>query len=441
MITSIIFILLITFAMGLPLSLLIAPKHNIAGRLGISFLLGIGLFTILMYATNLLGLKLTLLNNIFILLAVSVPLIFLQRKNFVNYWKDLKKSVRNSHLDLSEKVILAVIAFLIVSSFIATFYWPVYIWDSLTLYDFRAHLFTQTGFIKSVLDSSFGGYYLGYPLLTSLSHTIVYLAGGSNPQFIYSTFYLSLALGFYGLLREFVSRKQSLLFVLLLLSIPQIFNQSVVAYTNLPYMTFFSLGAIYFFVWDKKRTSGYLAISAILVGLSVWTRSAEPFWMGILGLVIIISIIRKKYLDIATFLLFFFPIQQIWKSTVSIFMPSVTNSTLTEVVVYTSFLSNALDFQRWKDVVSFLYQGVVRVWDPLSFVFILAFAYSIITKRIKDTYLIYAINIVLLITLLVGTFIFSFTFTTWFEIPDSASRMAMIFYPLFVYSLGITATR
>jgi len=439
MIQAITFILLITFGIGLPLTLLIAPKHNIIGRLGLSYLLGIGIFTLLMFTTNLLGLKLTFVNNILIFLIVSLSLIFFGKSRLKDYWRELRKSFKSYHPDLTEKVSLGVIGYFIVSSFVNTLYWPVYIWDALTLYDFRGHLFAQTGFIKNAITTLNSGYYLDYPLLTSLSHTIVYLSGGTNPQFIYSLFYLSLGLTFYGLLREFASKKISILFTLMLLTIPQIFNQSVVSYTNLPFMSFFSLGAIYFYVWDSKRASGYLILSAILIGLSTWTRSTEPFWLGIFGLVFVVAIFRRRLLDIIIFSIFFFPIQQIWKYFLSQISPQI--GTLGQVVSYTSILVNVFNFERWGVVANFLYQNVIRNLGPVFILFVTAFVYILITKKIKKVFMIYLITFTLLAMLFVGTFIFSFTFSTWSEIPDSAFRTAMVFYPLFLYTASIVVSK
>ena len=119
-----------------------------------------------------------------------------------------------------EKVMLAVLAFIIVSSFLNTLYWPVSLWDSLVLYDFRAHIFAASGFMKEAFIDS---YYINYPLLTSLGHTIVYLTGGESPQILHSLFYISLGAGFYGSLREFVSRKIALLSTLILNDCPAAF--------------------------------------------------------------------------------------------------------------------------------------------------------------------------------------------------------------------------
>jgi len=436
MIFSILFILLITFCFGLPLTFLIVRKHNLFGRIGLSFLLGIGFFTLIMYLTSLIGIRFSLAEIASTLFLLSLPLLYFEKNKIKSFVVEIRKSFVKFKPDFVEKVILALLLFFVVSVFANTLYWPVYIWDSLTLYDFRARLFAQTGTIRSITGDGFGGYYLGYPLLTSLAHTIVYLAGGNNPQFIYSLFYISLVLVFYGQLREFVSRKASLLFTLILVSIPQIFEQSVVSYTNLPYMVYLSLGAIYFYIWNKKKANGFLPLAAMMVGFSTWTRSSEPFWMVILGVVVIMALVKKRYTDILVFPLFFFPIQLAWKITSKSLL--VAQAVGGGTVGYFTFLNKILDFPRWVVVTDFLYKYVITRWGIVFTVFVACFANAVITRRIKESFLIYFINFVLLLALFVGTFVFSFTFPEWQEIPDSASRMAMIFYPLFIFAIGLT---
>ena len=367
--------------------LLLVPKHNLWGKLGLSYLLGVGIFTLLIYVTNLIGLKITALNLVLLFLASSVSLVTFKRKSIINFKSEILASARLEKIDFVDKFLLGGIAFFIISSFLNTLYWPVFKWDSLTLYDFRAHVFIETGFIKEALTSLGSSFYFGYPLLTSLLHTIIYILGGSNPKFIYSLFYLSLGLIFYGQLRELISRKLSLLFTLMLLTIPQIFEQSLVSYTNLAYTSYFSLGAIYYFLWDKKKEIGYLVISAILVGLSTWTRSAEAFWLTILAVVIVTSILRKRYLFIIVFSLIFFPIQQVWKYFTAI--TSSKSTTLDDVVTYASRLMNVIDLAKWKEIVTFLYYNVILNWGSVFLLFLTGFIYAIFYKKEKDVFLIY----------------------------------------------------
>ncbi len=429
--------MLIAFGIGLPLTLWIAPKHNSLGRLGLSYILGLGLFTLIIYEANLLGLKLAPGNTALLFLVFSILLLLFQRENIRCYKEEISLFFRRSRMSFVEKALFLGSAFFVVSSFVNTLFWPVYIWDALTLYDFRAHVFIQAGFIKSALAALGNEYYLAYPLLTSLLHTIVYLFDGNNPQFVYSLFYLSLGLVFFGLLCEYVSQKLSLLFTFMLLSIPQIFNQSVVSYTNLPFLTYFSLGAIYYFISDSKRTPGYLILSAILVGLSTWTRFAEPFWLAVFGIVIIMALYRRRILDIITFAILFFPIRQVWINLKVLVVPQVT--TLNEFISAATVSTNIFNFGRWLEVIVFLYNSVFLNWGPVFILFLVASAYAVITKKMKkNVFLMYLITYSLLATFIFGTFFYSFSTPSWSQIPDSASRTAMIFYPLFLCTVALT---
>lgn len=435
MILAILFILLISFGIGLPLALLLVPKHNIWGKLGLSYLLGVGIFTLIIYITNILGLKITALNIALLFLAFAVFLVIFQHKKIINFKNEILDTIRFGKLDFADKLLIGAIALFVISSFINTLYWPVFKWDSLTLYDFRAHIFVETGFIKEALTNLKSSFYFGYPLLTSLLHTIVYIFGGNNPKFVYSLYYLVLGLIFYGQLREFVSRKLSLLFTLMLLTVPQIFNQSLVSYTNLTYLTYFSLGAIYYFIWDKKKEIGYLILTVIIVGFSTWVRSTEPFWLGLFGIMIFHSIFRKNIWVIVTTTFLFVPIQQIWSNVQARGLQQGT--TLQFVIGYTKILNNLFNIERWNAVIKFIYPSVVAEWGPILLLFLIALLYTIFKHKIKPLLLILFISVSFVVMIFLGTFIFSFTYKGWAAIPDSASRAALIVYPLFVFSSAI----
>jgi hypothetical protein len=430
MILSIILILLIIFGVGLPITLWLVPNHNVWGRLGLSYLLGIGLFTLIMFVANILGLRFSLQNIFVLLLPLLLVLVLLQRRKVRNLWLDLVSIVKNPHLDFSEKIMVGVMAFLVVSSFIYTFYWPVYMWDSLVLYDFRAHIFSTSGFMKEAFVNA---YYTGYPLLTSLAHTIVYLARGGYPQIFDSLFYFSLGLCFYGLLREFLSRKLSLLFTLILFLSSPLYYHSTTSYTNLAYTAYISLGALYLYLWDKKKRVGYLILSALLVGLSTWTRSVEPFWLAVLFIVFVVSVYRKKIWNILIYSLFFFPIHEAWK----VFQASLRGtdaSTTGEIAQNISLLSNILNFGRWREVFIYLYRDVVLPWGAISTAFALSIFSLFLLKKVKEQFLIFFITFIFLVVMLLGTFAFSFTASNWSltGIDDAAQRLSMLFYPLLV---------
>jgi hypothetical protein len=433
MILSIFFILLIIFGVGLPIVLLLAPRQHPAATLGISYLIGIGIFTFIMFLTNIAGIRFSLLNELILLFLISIPLVLLKRKEIGEFFTDIVRASKKLHLSPVEKIMLGALAYVIISSFVNTLYWPVYLWDSLNLYDFRAHIFVVTGFMKYGLTDS---YYIGYPLLTSLAQTLVFLSGGQSSQFLHSLFYLALGAGFYGLLRKFVSRKISLLFTLILLISGPLFYHSLISYTNLAYTVYLSLGAIYVYLWDKKRRTGYLVLSAFLTSLSTWTRSVEPFWLGILLVVFIVAIYRRKIWDIVIFSLFFFPIREAWKVFQS-WLTGAGGSTVGEVVGYTKTLPTLFDATRWVQIAGYLYKYVVVPWDTIFVAFILAIVSLFMIKKQKKLFLIFFITFALLGVLVVGTFAFSIGYAGTFAIGDAAQRLSMLFYPLFAFCIAL----
>lgn len=433
MIISVIFVLLIILGIGLPLALLASPKLNHAAAIGISFPLGIGIFTLLMFVTNLAGVRFSLSNELLLLFLILTPLSILQWPRMKKFFVGSVDAIKNLKLMPIEKVMLGVLAFLIVTSFINTFYWPVHIWDSVVLYDFRGRVFAETGFMK---EAFIDGYYYNYPLLTSLAHTIIYLGGGRYPQFLYSIFYLSLGVGFYGFLREFVSRKTGIFFTLVLLFAQPLFYHSLISYTNLPFTVYLSLGAISIYLWDKKKETGYLILSALLVGLSTWTRSVEPFWLAILLIVFIVSIYRKKVWNFVIFSLIFFPIHEIWKIFQS-FLTGNNASTVGEITGYSKILPFLFDTQIWIQVISYLYKHVVIPWGAIFVAFVIATISSFLLKRTKELFLIFFITFILLSIMIVGTIQLSIATDYWYRIGDAAQRLSMLFYPLFTFCIAL----
>jgi hypothetical protein len=434
MIISIIFVLLIILGIGLPLVLLICPRQNPAATIGVSFPLGLGIFTFIMFLTNLAGLRFTLLNELMLLIFISTPLVLLKGREIKRFFIEVSRSLRNLHLSSIEKIILGALGFVIISSFINTFYWPVHIWDSITLYDIRAHIFASTGFMK---DTFFDSYYISYPLLTSLGHTLTYLAGGKYPQFIHSLFYLSLGVSFYGLLREFTSRKVGLLFTLILLIAGPIFYHSLLSLTNLPFSVYLFTGAVYVYLWDKKNQTRYLILSALLVSLSTWTRSVEPFWLAIFLVVLLVSVYRKKVWNIAVFSLFFFPIREMWKVFQNSLLYGSGASTTGEIIGYSKALPTLLNLEKWGQVAIYLYNNVVTAWGAIFPAFILATISLFLIRKQRKFFLIFFITFAFLAVLVTGTIQLSLTAEYWYRIGDAAQRLSMLFYPLFVYCIAL----
>lgn len=424
--------------------MLLVDKMHLLERLGISFMLGFGIFTLLMFCYSSLGIRITTEST---LLALGIGVGFLLvlfklfKRRFSINLVGLVKSFKT--FSLLEKIIVFIISALIVGSLAITLYFPVNAWDAIVLYDFRAKIIVQQGFYTQIAGNF--SYFTGYPLFTSLSHTLVYLFGGNNPQFLYSFMYTSMIFIFYSNLREFVDRNLSLVASLILATTPVIFDHSTFAYTNLPYTVFLATGTMYLFTWIvKKKNIGYLILSAVLTGLSAWTRVSEPFWA--INILILVSLsvykFKKYWFSAIVYVIFLFLIKEPW-SMFNYSQPvsqgvTVTTTLTTEVESYvTRLLGTVLNPVRIGEVAIFIYKNVIVSWYPLLFLFL--FSALINFKRFfkKPSTLFLLIILLYFFLLSCATYIFSFSFSGWKEIPGSAERMAIFFIPLMVYYIGL----
>lgn len=404
-------------------------------RAGLSFLFGIGFITLILFFSSWLGIRITPLNILtilFLLIVLSLAMCnLLKRKIEIKLPNLLRNFIL---LRWYEKIIILFIGIAFLSSFLISVYYPVNSWDALALYDFTAKIVAQTGYFVQIADQFY--YFAQYPLLVSLGHTIVYLFGGWNPQFIYPLYFLSFAIIFYSLIRKESTRFISLLATLVLVTSPRLFTHSTIAYTNLPYTVYYVIGTIYLYIAIVRDKPQYLFMSALLIGLSTWARSAEPLWLSEVLIVMVYALHKKSIYPALTFLLPFFIIQQPW----NIFQArlyGVTLSTAGQLSLIPKILSAGVDFKRIWDVSLYINRNVVESWGPILAIFLIFVFFDIKNKFKRRSLIMLVIILANFMAVYVGTYLFSIRFEEWSVIPDSATRMAMFFPPLMIYYISL----
>ncbi len=397
-------------------------------RISLSFVLGMGIFTLCWFLLNLLGVSYTLLSAFGLILVLTTlsfaisKIVHRKKKridavSILTYFKNMC---------LVEKVVMCLIFFLLVSSLSGDLFWPVRHWDSLTLYDFRAKIMASTGSMANAI--SFGSFF-GYPLLTSLSHTIVYLSGSTNPTFIYNLFYISLIANIFVNFKKFKLDRTLILFLTLIVAIsPRIFDHSMTAYTNLPYTIYLVLGSIYLYWGIKNENLGEYTVSAFLIGLSTWTRSAEPYWLTYIVLAITFSLLIKKWIWPFIYTISFGFILFPWRIFISSYNQGSSN-----IMVDTASTSQRLieNFQisLVGPVLGFMMKNVVEMY---LFYFLLLVVIVVIKLISKSKEWLFIILIILNLGLtFAGTTYFAIFTPYWKDIPDSLSRM-VLFIPILI---------
>jgi hypothetical protein len=429
----IVFALIVIF--GYLLSLSIIKNLPFLERVGLSYLFGIGFITLVLFLSSWLGIKITpinILTTLLFLIMSSLGICNLLRRKIEIKVPNLRRYLIS--LKWYEKIILLLIGATFLSSFLISLYYPVNSWDALALFDFTAKIIAQTGYFVQIVDQYF--YFAQYPLLVSLGHTIVYLFEGKNPQFIYPLYFLSFAFIFFSLLRRESTRFIALLGTLILVTNPRLFTHSTIAYTNLPYTVFYVVGTIYLYIAIVRNKTQYLFMSALLIGLGTWARSAEPLWLTEILIVIIYALHKKSIYPALIFILPFFIIQQPW----NIFQARLYGETLStagQLSLISKILSTGVDIKRILEVTLYVTRNIVGSWGPILAIFLIVVFFDIKSQFKKKSLIMLLIILANFIAVYVGTYLFSIKYEEWIDIPDSAIRMSMFFPPLMIYYISL----
>lgn len=424
---------LVAFAFGL--------RHR-GELLSISFLLGSGLVSIVFFLLHwLLNFELDSANfissNMGVMLASFVIIIFTnQTHDFRNFLKSFnfpnyREKITNQ--SLFNKMILGIISILVVYSFLENYFWPIVDWDAIAFYDFRARIMAQNGDMSEGLRLN---YFFQYPPYTSFLHVFGYIFKVTRVKVAYTFIYASFIGTFYYLLRRVQNKSASLLTTLLLATNALIFEHAVTAYTNLPYTAFFSLGIIYLLHYTNRRRAFDMVVGSILVLLSVWVRSTEPFWIA--AVVLLWSSGVKNYLEIVGKILITIFISypnRIWRHFITQLsinenMPTIDSQTHT-VNAISDFINanhSYIDlFIRGLEVSYFLIGTLAPVFFFITVLFLISNNFNWSKK--------YDLLTLGILSAIVwgGTYIFSYTFETWDLIGNSVLRMCMIFIPLILF--------
>jgi hypothetical protein len=401
-------------------------------KIALGYILGIGIFTFVWFLLNWWGVPYNFVSGFTILLVLNAMLFVVNR---IFGKKETEKSIKNqlafSKWSFLEKFLLGIIIFLGVSAFIQSIYWPIRYWDSLVLYDFRAKVFAQTGFMDAAIAK---GYFFSYPLLTSLAHTWIYVLGEKNPLFIYPLFYISLLiLFFFNTQKLNIGRDWSLLLTAIVAESPKLFDHTQWAYTNLPYSIYLILASIYLYFGVKNKQLGSYVMSAFLIGLSTWTRTAEPFWISCVVVAVLAPVFFKKWswpiIYVAIFTIIMIP----WRVFQTVHQQGTFNvAGDLALTVYSTV--NHLQVSDLISTFNFVMKSVVFNYKEFYVILIMILIGKLVLK-IKD----WTYTILVLLDMVIifgGTLALVRSTIYWNQIPDSLARLAMFVPPMIIFMLA-----
>lgn len=284
-------ILLLMLFIGINFIKLLRAKMSLIELLSSGFILGIGISTFSIFLLGLLGVKFNFNNILFTLFLENALTLILIKSFSIKY--SPRSFIKVKDMDFLDILFVVGIIFFVVGSLIRNLYWPIWSWDSVQLFDYRAKLIVSS---QTIFFTAQSFYDISYPLLTSILHALLYAAGSVNPQYVYTLIFTSLIFGVYSFCRRTCSKTLSL-FIAFLLSFYPLFNeQSITPVTNLLYSTFLVFGIYYSVLWLIKREFNYLILSSLLFSFSRFTRN-EPIWIATLVMIIIYLLLQKTILN------------------------------------------------------------------------------------------------------------------------------------------------
>lgn len=439
--------LFLTFTLGLAIVLFFAPSLARWEKAVLAWVIGLGLVTQELFLLSLLGIDYSVWTVVSPLLVVNFVLWFLLRQkisfkirlHLSPHFLISKACFWFRELSLIEQILIILLTILVFGAFVKAIFWPVYYWDALAWYDYRAKLFFDAKSIfKATTLASIPIH--GFPPMTSLAHTFIYILGDrqANPQFLYPLFYLTLILTFYISVRKECQRWASLLFTFYLASIPLFFEFAANAYTNVPYAFYFGMGTVYLYRFMREQNKGLLIIAGILLGLAGWTRSpTEQFFLANLVVCAFWSFARKKDYDAPLILLFLFIIFNLpWKfyTYFILKLPLVAPEMASAIG---AGLTSSLDPVRFLTVVKTLFESIKGVSGvSLAMAFLVTLLYPRTAKKNIFLLLILFLNF---FAFVIGTYFFSLSWHDWRDaVLNSAHRLSMFLPPFALYYTAIS---
>lgn len=414
---------------GYKLSKMLLPNSDRLEQVALGYILGTGLFTFLWFLLNWIGISYSLISGFCLLVFLNTVLLFVERLTVKHRKISIIEISYFYRLNVIEMVLLGVFFFLCISTLIQNVYWPIHHWDSLTLYDFRAHLFVKSGSMQEAIAVNS---FFGYPLLTSLAHTWVYLLGGNNPSFIYGLLYISFLVVFFFIIKNMDIGRMSTIFLTVLIAVsPRLFDHAQWAYTNLPYSIYITLGSVYLYFGIKNKDIKTYITSAFLVGLSTWARSTEPFWLSCLVIAVIAPFFQKRWFWAFLYSSILVFIMLPWRYFQSNYGVGTVNVASQIISTSNTVVRNIFDFSIFKTVLDYIAANVIRAYLGYFVIFTIILAGKFYEKS-KEWIFIFLILLDLGIVF-GGTLVFATSFKYWHEIPDSLTRMVMFIPPMVIF--------
>lgn len=267
-------------------------------KISLSYLVGIGLIAIQMLVMNQIGIHWSYLSIIFPWVVVGSFYFGMNIYKIGNFAERIQhQSIKFTKIEI---ILFTLIVFLGLFTLFESIIRPVQTWDGWDNWVFRSNVFYE----KQTIDKYYFKYTSDeYPLVLPLTGTFGYYALGEIDDtailLYYYAFYAVLGSAFYSFSRNYINRKNTLLFTFLLLSTQNVIRHGgryEVGQADLAVGVFIFSCIFLLHQLIKERSALSFLLFNFLIGITFQIKNdAIPFVVTMLFVEIIVFISGKNY--------------------------------------------------------------------------------------------------------------------------------------------------
>lgn len=293
--------------MGICALFLLSPKdeedkYSVAEFISLSFLLGCGIASIMLFGMHLAGLAFNSMNIgicvLFFIFCVFLICLLGGRTD-----PRLIRLEGGNKLKTAEILLLSAIAIQLIWIVMLVIPVPVNSHDAVANFALKAKMFhfadgIPAGFFQFPEEVVA---HPDYPMLLPLTMTWVYEFTGFNDlavNMLMPCFFGAFLLLFYSLMRKVFKRTYAILLTFVLATIPQVGNYATILYADLIFAAYLSAAFIYLFLYFSGRGKRHFMLSAVMLALAVLTKNEAIVFVGGYFLVLLLKALRDKGLNL-----------------------------------------------------------------------------------------------------------------------------------------------
>lgn len=305
------FSLLLTFFLGLSILLLLSLKFSYMEKIGLSFLLGMGVQVLGMMLLDFISIPVQLYSiYTFSLLVIAGCWFRIRRVHDTSIRTALFpeppfSGIAWRKINLSWLILVGLMTMILFFIGLKCLVFPPFEFDAIAGYDLMAKVLASEGTFNNSLFSS-GGYAMSntahrlvYPPLVSGSFGYLYMSGAVTSKLMTFLFYLCLIISLYGLFRRLqLTHLNTAITLLLIMLIPELTSHASLSQTNLPQGVFTSIAVILFFIWFRAKANNthFLYLSMLFFGCNSIIRTENALFAIVIGMILFVYTLNNRTL-------------------------------------------------------------------------------------------------------------------------------------------------